>query len=127
MAIVGTVAVLTFSASLDRVLATPERWGYGWDLLLDFTSDDVDAAAERVVGDERLTAVARWDAGFSHVEGQGVRAFGLVQLEGDIGYSLRSGRQPVSPGEVVLGPVTAERLGVRLGEQVHVAPESNSR
>jgi putative ABC transport system permease protein len=47
-----------------------------------------------------------------------------VQIEGDIGYALRSGRQPVSPGEVVLGPVTIERLGVRLGEQVHVARES---
>ena len=126
MAIVGTVAVLTFSASLDRMLATPERWGYGWDLVLDFNSRDVDAAAEQVVGDERLTAVARWDAGFSYVEGGGVKAFGLVQLEGDIGYSLRSGRQPVSPGEVVLGPVTVERLGVRLGEQVHVARESKS-
>ena len=126
MAIVGTVAVLTFSASLDRVLATPDRWGYGWDLLLDFNSGEIDAAAERIVGDERLTAVARWDAGFSYVEGRAVRAFGLAPLEGDIGYSLRSGRQPVSPGEVVLGPVTADQLGVRLGEQVLVAPESNS-
>ena len=126
MAIVGTVAVLTFSASLDRVLATPDRWGYGWDLLLDFNSGEVDAAAERIVGDERLTAVARWDAGFSYVEGRAVSAFGLAPLEGDIGYALRSGRQPVSPGEVVLGPVTADQLGVRLGEQVLVAPESNS-
>lgn len=125
VAISGIVAVFTFSASLDRLTATPARWGYGWDLLLNFNSSDIGAAAERIVDDDRLTAVARWDAGFSYVEGEGVAAFGLAPLEGDIGFSLRSGRQPVAPGEVVLGPDTAERLGVQLGDPIRVAPESN--
>jgi putative ABC transport system permease protein len=126
VAIIGTVAVLTFSTSLDRALTTPDRWGYGWDLLLDFNSGNVDDAAERIADDDRLTAVARWDAGFSFVDGEGVRAYGLVPLAGEVGFSLRSGRQPVSPGEVVLGRDTADRLGVQLGEQVVVAPESNA-
>lgn len=122
-AIVGTVAVLTFSASVDRLLDTPARWGYGWDLLLNFTADDVDAAAERVVTDDRLTAAARWDAGFSYIGSEGLRAYGLTPLEGDIGFALRSGRQPVSPGEVVIGTATAKRLGVDLGDPIGVAPE----
>jgi putative ABC transport system permease protein len=53
-----------------------------------------------------------------------VRAYGLEPLAGDIGFALRSGRQPVSPAEVVLGPDTADRLGVQLGERVRVAPET---
>jgi ABC-type lipoprotein release transport system permease subunit len=126
VAILGCVAVLTFSASLDRLLATPDRWGYDWDLLLNFRSAEVDAAAERIVGDDRLAAVARWDAGYSFVDDVGLRAYGLNPLQGDIGFSLRSGRQPVSPGEIVLGPDIAERLGVGLGDPVAVAPEPGS-
>ena len=71
VAIVGAVAVVTFSASLDRLLATPDRWGFGWDLMLNFTADEVDAAAERLVDDERVSAAARWDGGFSYVDGAG--------------------------------------------------------
>jgi hypothetical protein len=123
VAILGAVAVVTFSASLDRLLATPDRWGFGWDLLLNFTADEVDAAAERLVDDERVSAAARWDGGFSYVDGAVVRAYGLTPLTGDIGFALRSGRQPVTPGEVVLGPATAERLGVDLGDRVEVAQE----
>jgi predicted lysophospholipase L1 biosynthesis ABC-type transport system permease subunit len=125
VATVGVVAVLTFSASLDRLLTTPARWGYGWDLLLNFTSDNVDAAAADVAADDRLSAVARWDAGFSYVGGQGVRAYGLSPLAGEIGFALRSGRQPVTAGEIVLGPDTADRLGVQIGDRVTVARQSN--
>lgn len=123
LAVLGVVAVLTVSASLDRLLAAPERWGYGWDLMLNFTADEVDDAAVRLAEDDRLIGAARWDGGFSYVDGEGVRAYGLTPLTGDIGFSLQSGRQPVTPGEVVLGPATAERLGVEPGDRVEVAPE----
>jgi hypothetical protein len=126
VAILGAVAVVTFSASLDRLVATPDRWGFGWDLMLNFTADEVDAAAERLVDDQRISAAARWDGGFSYVDSAVVRAYGLAPLNGDIGFALRSGRQPVTPGEVVLGPVTAERLGVGLGDRIEVAPEPHT-
>jgi ABC-type antimicrobial peptide transport system permease subunit len=121
LALAGVFGALTFSSSLDRLSATPERWGYGWDLLLNFTSSDVDSATEGIVADDRLTAVARWDAGLTFVDGSGVQAFGLTSVKGDVGYSLRSGRQPLSPAEVVLGSRTADRLGIDVGEQANVA------
>ena len=123
VAILGAVAVLTFSASLDRLLATPDRWGFGWDLMLNFTAGEVDAAAVRLVDDERVSAAARWDGGFSYVDGSVVRAYGLTPLIGEVGFALRSGRQPVTAGEVVLGPATAERLGVDVGDRIEVARE----
>ena len=126
VAVLGAVAVVTFSASLDRLLATPDRWGFGWDLMLNFTADEVDAAAERLVDDERISGAARWDGGFSYVDGAVVRAYGLTPLTGEVGFALRSGRQPVTPGEVVLGPATAERLGVDLGDRVEVAREAQA-
>lgn len=127
VAILGVVAVLTFSSSLDRLLVSPHRWGYDWDLLLNFTSGEVDTAVVGIAGDDRLTGVARWDAGFSYVEGKGIRAYGLDPLIGDIGFSLRSGRQPATPVEVVLGPDTADRLGIRMGDRVRVAADSADR
>lgn len=126
LALAGVFGALTFSSSLDRLTTTPERWGYGWDLLLNFTSSDIDSALEGVVGDDRLTAVARWDAGFSFVGGTGVQAFGLTPLKGDVGFSLRSGRQPLSPAEVVLGARTADRLDVDVGDHVGVTRPSGT-
>ena len=124
VAILGVFAVLTFSSSLDRLLVSPDRWGYDWDLLLNVTSGEVGTAVAGVAGDDRLTAVAQWDAGFSYVEGEGIRAYGLDPVAGDIGFSLLSGRQPATPAEVVLGPDTADRLGARLGDRVRVAADS---
>ena len=129
VAVVGMTAVLIFSASLDQLVSSSDRWGYPWDLMLNFTSADVDRAADEVAGDESLAAVARWDSGFSYVNDEGVRAFGLTPLRGDVGFSLRSGHQPARVDEIVLGPATAARLAVTVGDRVGVAagPAGRSR
>jgi putative ABC transport system permease protein len=124
VALVGLTAVLIMSASLDQLVGSPERWGYPWDLMLNFTSADIDRAADEVAGDDTLAAVGRWDSGFSYVNGEGVRAFGLTPLRGDVGFSLRSGDQPSRVDEIVIGPATAERLAVTIGDRVGVAPGS---
>ena len=122
VAVLGVAAALSFSASLDRLVSSSDRWGYPWDLMLNFTSADVDRAADEVAGDEALAAVARWDSGFSYVNDEGVRAFGLTPLRGDVGFSLRSGQQPARDDEIVLGPATAAHLAVNVGDRVGVAP-----
>jgi ABC-type antimicrobial peptide transport system permease subunit len=55
-----------------------------------------------------------------------MRAFGLTPLRGNVGYSLRSGRQPLAPNEVVLGPETADRLHVKSGDTVNVAADPSA-
>ena len=126
VAVAVVIAIVTFSSSLDRLLGTSARWGYTWQLTLNFTSDQVDAAATELAADPRFDAVARWDSGFSYVNGAPVRASGLAPLRGDVGYSLRSGRQPLSTDEVVLGPTTADRLDVGVGDEVTVAAEPSA-
>jgi predicted lysophospholipase L1 biosynthesis ABC-type transport system permease subunit len=91
---------------------------------LGFASDDVEAAAQQLVDDPAAAGVARWDAGFSVVGGGALRAFGLAPLRGEMGFALRSGRQPVPSDEVVVGPTTLERLGLSLGDAVEVAAAS---
>jgi predicted lysophospholipase L1 biosynthesis ABC-type transport system permease subunit len=58
------------------------------------------------------------------VNDRGTRAFGLTPLRGQIGYALRSGRQPAAVDEVVLGPETADALGVTAGDVVDVAGDA---
>ena len=124
-AILGVIGVLTFAASLDHLLVTPDRWGYPWDVSLNFSSDDVDAGTAALVDDGRLAGVARWDAGYTYANGDGVRAFGLTPLRGEVGFSLRAGRQPVTEDEAVIGPVTADHLGIGVGDTMKVAADQD--
>jgi putative ABC transport system permease protein len=89
--------------------------------MLNFRSADVDQAGDEIAGDDTFTDVARWDSGFSYVNGDGTRAFGLTPLRGEVGYTLRSGQQPAAADEIVLGPDTAEQLGLTIGDSVTVA------
>ncbi len=118
--VVGLAAATTFSASLNRLVDTPGRWGAPWDLSLDFTSESVDEAAGVLAEDETLTSVARWDAGATLVSGAYVRAYGIEPLRGDLGFTLLEGRQP-EPGEIVIGPVTADRADLDIGDTVTLA------
>jgi hypothetical protein len=120
VAVAGTVAVLTFAASLDDLVDSPTRWGQPWDVMMNFTSDTIDDATREITADERFVSVARWDSGFSFVNDQGFRAYGIDPVRGDGGFSLRSGRQPTSPDDIVLGREAAERLGVEVGDTVEV-------
>jgi ABC-type antimicrobial peptide transport system permease subunit len=51
----------------------------------------------------------------------GIRAFGLDRVRGVVAYALRSGVQPVGPDEVVIGPVTARKLHLAVGDTANVA------
>jgi putative ABC transport system permease protein len=125
VAVLVVTGILTFSASLDRLLTSPARWGYPWQLMLNFTSETIDPATSEVADDDdTFTDVARWDSGFSLVDGKGTRAFGLTPLRGQSGFTLRSGRQPTAADQVVLGPTTAATLGVGIGDTVEVAPDN---
>jgi hypothetical protein len=117
---VGATAATGFSAALGSLLDSPSRWGYGWDLTLSFTSSEVDDAAKVIVADDGFEAVGRWDAGFTTVEGAGLRAYGLARERGDIGFALTDGRQPAGRDEAVIGPETARRLDVEVGDRVAV-------
>jgi hypothetical protein len=121
--VLAVTAGLTFSSSLDRLIDSPVRWGHPWQLMLNFTSAEVDRAANEIAGDNTFSEVARWDSGLSYVNGDGARAFGLTPLHGEVDFSLRSGQQPAAADEIVLGPDTAKQLGVTIGDSVKVAAD----
>ena len=97
VAVTAVIAILTFSASLDRLLTTPDRWGYPWQLMLNFSSSEVEGAATELAADTqpcRRCAMGRGVLVRQRCAGAGRP--GLMPLRGDVGFSLRSGRQPAA-------------------------------
>lgn len=121
-AIVVVVAALTFSTSLDRLANEHQRWGYGWDLMLDTTPDRAAHFTRELAANRDLDGVSLLATNFTLAERSvGIRAYGLDGVHGAIGYALRSGVQPVGPDEVVVGPVTARELHLHVGQNMKVA------
>jgi hypothetical protein len=139
VAIIGLVGCITFSATLNRFVTSPRRWGYGWDLnapgnretALDAHSLGAPAAiadARRVANTRGVAAAAVLSDSFTSYRGtNGTLAWGLAPVVGRVGYALRSGRQPVGPDEMVVGPETAKHFHFHIGSEVPVDNVSGHR
>jgi predicted lysophospholipase L1 biosynthesis ABC-type transport system permease subunit len=125
VAVVVAVGATTFAANLDRLAKSPARWGSPWDLALNFTSSDVERAARVLAADDALDAVGRWDSGATVVDGAYTRAFAVDPLRGELGFTIVEGRQP-GPGEAVLGPDTADRSSLAIGDDVVITRPDGS-
>jgi len=121
-AIVVVVASLSFSASLDRLAHDHQRWGFGWDLMLDTTPNQTAQLTRELAANRDLAGVSLLGSSSTLAEHSGgIRAYGLDRVRGKIGYALRSGVQPVGPDEVVIGLDTARNSGIRLGQTMSIA------
>jgi hypothetical protein len=113
--IAGLVGALTFGASLDRLAATPSR--YGWNA--DFSVVDVDdEIVDELLADTRLDAVTYVESKSIVVDGLSMQAYAHRDRRGHTGWTLVDGRAPASPGEIALTAQTARRLGRGIGDTV---------
>lgn len=117
LGVAGLVGSLSFSASLDRLVDTPARWGWDADFSIADVNDDIIAAA---VADPRLDAVSDLYAAEATIGGRPSDAYAVRKRSGDTGWVLQQGRQPASPTEVVLGGKIARQLHARIGDEVVV-------
>ena len=134
LALAGTV---TFGASLARLLDTPRLVGWNWDSRVGYPRDAGTGEEEG----EPLPRTKVVDALAAHPD---VAAFGLSTIfppfpgrslelgddhipvgsmsfdtgSGNIGPSLTEGRAPSAPDELLLGPATADLLGLDVGDRV---------
>jgi len=115
--VAGVVAALTFSASLDRLVGTPERYGWDADLVL---VDVRDESLAELLADARVSGLADVASAVVPVDGRDVQGYSFEQVRGDVGWQLRDGREPEAPGEVALGVVLARDLGVGVGDDVEL-------
>ncbi|HEX8518323.1 MAG TPA: FtsX-like permease family protein, partial [Pseudonocardia sp.] len=131
VAVVGLVAAMTFSASLRRLVDTPARYGLTSDLtVLDAREADV----AELVRDDRVAALDRVTSapvalgveppgGAAGGTGAGpVPLLAVEHRKGALPGGTVAGRPAAAPGEIALGPRTAHRLGVGVGDTVTARP-----
>jgi hypothetical protein len=118
LGVLGAMAMATVSRGLDDALTTPSRAGQHWNAL--YFAEDPGALEDELLGRDDVTGVAR--ASYTSVSSQGLTfpAFAIDAVTGPASFTLRSGRAPSAPDEIVLGVATAQRLHVGRGEELTV-------
>lgn len=123
----GVTAVLTFAASLDRLLTDPVLHGGPWsasipagaeedqaegepDVIALFSSrlDDLPDVLTATVTDQRSVTIG----------GEELVATSLRHLRGAAEVPYLDGRPPAGPDEVAIGPDALDRLGAEVGSRV---------
>lgn len=119
----GTLAALSFGASLDRLVDTPGRYGVNHDLVVGVVGDEstdaeaLEAADELATRDE-VRALSLVRVSKVNLRGETHDAFGIDARRGDIGYSVVAGRAPATDTEVVLGTSLLRELGLDVGDEM---------
>lgn len=117
------VAALTFTGSLDHLVADPELVGMGWDVIgrEGYTKVDLAAVGAAVEGDASVTRVS----GLGYLDGElnGVTTpvAEVHSIQGDPWPPIIAGRAPRSPSEILIGKATLRTLRLRMGDQVKVS------
>jgi hypothetical protein len=121
--VVGLVAALLFLQGLDDAASHPERFGTTWQMEASFygrdVSDEWRHLPELLKADRDVTGVARVGHVAAPIDGLVVPIYTIEPAKGRrLSYATLEGRPPEHRGEVVLGPDTAHRLHVDIGDQV---------
>lgn len=125
MAVTGIVATVTFQGSLNRLVDTPERFGLNADFsIVDAREPDV----AELVADRRVAAVDVLTSAPVTLDADPgpVRVLSVEHRKGALPIETVAGRPPAAPGEVALGPRTADRLGLGVGDTTSARPANGS-
>jgi hypothetical protein len=111
----AVLAALGLSASLDRLVTTPARYGAGWDIAIVQSNPDINVLAHN----RDLAAIG---VGRFHVplvlDGRPTFAIGLESRLGEISPTVLAGRPARSASEIVLGTDTLARIHRNVGDTV---------
>jgi len=120
LGLAALIAAFTFGESLEHLLETPRLYGKNWHHVYGFNlAREADASAEVAARDPDVEAVALGSSGF-RVEIGGVRLEGMTiePIAGDILTTpFLEGSFPEGD-QILIGPWTRDRLGVRTGDRV---------
>jgi hypothetical protein len=124
LAVGAVVAVLTFAASLDRLIATPSRYGWGWTGSIGFGFDPIPSSVTKaLVADNHLSAVAGSNYVDATVGGRTVTAVTFDNLKGELGPKILEGRGLRADNELVLGTQTMRDASLEVGDRARIRLE----
>jgi putative ABC transport system permease protein len=119
LGVAGLIAVASFAASLDRLVATPERYGWQGDLQI------VDLKPERrvaMLADRRVASFAEISmASAGSPSGSVISISGFESVRGSLAWTMLEGRMPATRDEIAVGPRLAKRLGLSVGSVLVLA------
>lgn len=127
-AVLGLAAVFTVDRGLTDARTHPERVGVTWQALVvpgfsQVGEDGIDDGfVQRVLAEPGVDEASEIARAVVDVDDVGVQTFAIDQVSGGIGLVALSGRPPRGDGEAAIGPVTAARLEVGLGDTVEIGP-----
>lgn len=113
--IMTAVAALTFGASLDRLVTTPERYGSLADLTV---IDPKEPDLARLRTDPRVAAFDLVLNGQVRLGDALIAARAFDPQLAAVGTTVISGRLPATFDEVALGPRLAEQLGLAVDDEL---------
>ena len=122
------VASSTFASSLTGLLSTPRSYGWPWDVtsLTNAGYGGLDVDAARTALDGRAD-VADWATlGFSATEAVAGRpVLSIVDIgSSSSAFTVVRGRLPRGPGEIAVGALTADDVGLHIGDTVDLAGDA---
>jgi ABC-type lipoprotein release transport system permease subunit len=122
------VGALTFGRNLTLAVDQPDRYGVNYDIQVG-QGGTVTAAQlaplrtpdlRRDIAGITLFGTTTLDAGR-----YALNVVGMRPLVGDLGPQVLRGRLPAAASEIAIGPVTARRLHVGIGDTVTFTPKSD--
>ena len=129
-AVTGVVAIVTVNHGLTDALAHPEVAGVAWDASVIPNLDDValetgvkPAVVEAIAQQPGVAAVGTVARYVGQIGEVGVPVFTVFEPDAGAAVNLvtLSGRAPQADDEIVLGPSSADDLGVTTGDTVRLA------
>lgn len=120
LGVAGLVATLVFGAGLDRLVQSPQRWGWSWDIAIGPVNAEVRSLVDEMAGDIDAAAVGTFEMPVA-IAGDAVATMAFEPISGSMHTTLISGRSPQAPDEVVLGADTLDRLGLAVGDTTQLA------
>lgn len=123
VAVGGLIGALTFSSSLDRVEASPARYGQPWHLLPD--AEDAEVPRMAALADvEDFGLVVQSSV---TIEGDGFTGYAMRPVKGSPGFTMLSGRPPANVNEIAVGRDLLDQFRTRLGRTVEVNGRDGDR
>ena len=121
--VIGIVAALVFSASLNQLVTTPSHYGWGWDVaVVNLSAGDrkCDSSGEALIAMRQVTSVSALCYGDLEISRHPANGFAFRSIRGTIGPSITRGRAPMTAHEVALGADTLDAVGASIGDRITV-------
>ena len=123
--VAGVVGAFTLATGIGDAVAHGERFGSVWDLEVNFLAEEppeeFGAMLPVLVSDRETSAVSRVARQHVSLGDVVLPVYALQPVKGSMEFVVLDGSPPRRPGDMVLGPDSAERLGVGIGDDLTLA------